>query len=1042
MKTIPDIIDNTEHKLSDVLNYLINENSSVYIATGYFNIAGFNLVKDKLKIAKEVKILIGRALSPEHVIKPDEIESKLKEEIEDELDDEKNVNLLNDFIEFLNRENVEIKIFKNNSFHGKFYIVDGGIPVIGSIAIVGSSNLTYAGLTCNTELNSIIKQEEPIKVYKQKFLKMFNENADDYKPYLLSLLSGFTSQYKPYDIYIKILYSYFEGKLSESPTEEMPSPIILADFQKDGYLSALQSLEKYGGVILADSVGLGKTYLALRILDDFAYRLRQKALIICPAQIKNIIWEPKLREFRIKADIVTQERVSRDFKIDEYKDYDLIIIDESHNFRNSSTKRWKNLFQMIINGNKNKKVVLITATPINNTVFDLYHQLRFITKDQDHFFVSAGISSLWGYFLKAHFDKEALYDLLEEIAVRRSRPFIKKYYPDALIDGKPLKFPERELHTVRYKLTNVYSEIYEECIEAIESLTLASYNVEIFRKELFSEQYREFEKIKSHLESLGWNKDKIRKSLMDIGRNEAVIGILKILLLKRLESSIFAFKESIKNLLDFQRKFLEALNLGKFLDKESYRKFLLSQSSDEETEDYFEILNDIDPDEYEIEEIRIRTEKDIHTLEEIYDKLSLSPDEDDKLQQLVKTLQELKNKKVVIFGYFKDTIRYIYNYITQDEVLKNLGLRKECVEIIDSDVEPEKRKNIIISFSPVSNGYPDIKGTEREIQILFSTDVLSEGQNLQDADVVINYDLPWNPVRIIQRVGRLDRIGSPHDIIHVYNFFPEDELESIIKLLERLYKKLDAINKSVGLDSSVLGETPNPRDFGYIKSIFEEDKAVLDELEELSEIAIGEFMKDEVLKYIKSIGHQKVAKIPNGVGSGIKRPDRKGVFVAFKDKERHYWCFYDANNNKIIENKLECIKIIKCSEDEPFVPPTDDINIYQIIRKVKHQIISRLKTSKVKPQKLETPQNSIVNFLQSVGNKAKGLLDYYSNPLPEIYLKELKKLWSVLRNVDENTILKNLEEFKNNHQFVPEQQKESQEDEIKLKLVAFMTVSP
>ncbi|MEN3039589.1 MAG: helicase-related protein, partial [Candidatus Kryptonium sp.] len=799
VKTIPDIIDNAEHKLSDVLNDLINENSSVYIATGYFNMAGFNLVKEKLKIAKEVKILIGKAISPEHIIKPDEIESKLKEEIEGGIDDEKNVNSLNDLIEFLKKENVEVKIFRNNFYHGKFYIIDGGIPVTGSIAIVGSSNFTYAGLTHNTEYNSVIKQADSVESHKRKFLKMFNENADDYKPHLLSLLSGFTSQYKPYEIYIKILYSHFESKLSESPTEEMPSPIILADFQKDGYISALQSLEKYRGVILADSVGLGKTYLALRILDDFAYRLRQKALIICPAQIKEMIWEPKLKEFGIRADIVTQEKVSRDFKIDTYKDYDLIIIDESHNFRNSSTKRWKNLFQTIINGNTNKKVVLITATPINNTVFDLYHQLRFITKDQDDFFASAGINSLWGYFIKAYDDKETLYDLLEEIAVRRSRPFIKKYYPNALIDGKPLKFPERKLNTVSYSLTSVYSGIYDECIEAIESLTLASYNVEIFRKDLSSQRFQGFGKIKLFLKSTGRSDSEIREFLMDIGRNEAIIGIFKILLLKRLESSIFAFRESIKNLLDFQKKFLELLDKRKFLDKESYRKFVLSQSSDEEAENYLEELKDMNPDEYEIDEIRAKTEKDIYILENIYSELSLPLDRDDKLQQLVNLLQKLKNKKVVIFGQFKDTMRYIYDYITQDEILKKLGLRKESIEITDSDVKPEKRKDIITRFSPISNNRPDIKGTEKEIQILFSTDILSEGQNLQDADTVINYDLPWNPIKIVQRVGRLDRIGSPHDTIHVYNFFPEDELESLIKLLYRLNEKLKDINKSIGL---------------------------------------------------------------------------------------------------------------------------------------------------------------------------------------------------------------------------------------------------
>ena len=204
---------------------------------------------------------------------------------------------------------------------------------------------------------------------------------------------------------------------SVSPEDDIPSPIILSDFQRDGYLSAADILDRYGGVLLSDSVGLGKTYLALRILDDFAYRLRQKALIICPAQLKGLLWEPKLKDAAIRADIISRETVSRDFPIANYADYDLIVVDESHNFRNSSTNCWKNLFSILIQG-KPKKLVLLTATPVNNSVFDLYNQIRFITKDRDDYFSHAGVQSLWGHFLKAEVNNETLYDILDEIAMR------------------------------------------------------------------------------------------------------------------------------------------------------------------------------------------------------------------------------------------------------------------------------------------------------------------------------------------------------------------------------------------------------------------------------------------------------------------------------------------------------------------------------------------------------------------------------------------------------------------------------------------------
>ncbi|HOK79626.1 MAG TPA: helicase-related protein [bacterium] len=1041
--TIPDIIDNQTVKLSDVLNQLIGTNSSVYIATAYFNLEGFNLIRDKIKQAKEVKILIGKEPSSDQILTREVIEAKIQQEIEDKIDDKSTVNLIDEFLSFLNNQNVEIKIFKGVFFHGKFYIISGGIPTVGSIAIVGSSNLTYAGLTVNTEFNSVIKQEASVEQHKQAFHRMFNnlQTVEDYKQKLSDLCTRFTKQYNPYDVYMKILYSYFEDRLSESPTEEMPSPILLADFQRDGYIFALQSIEKYGGVLLADSVGLGKTYLALRLLEDFAYRLRQKALIICPAQIRDTLWEPKLREFCIRADIISQEQVSRDFEPDRFKDYDLILIDESHNFRNANTIRWKNLFKTIVQSEK--KIILITATPVNNSVFDLYNQLRFITKDKDEFFKPAGVNSLWGYFLRAKENNDTLYDLLEEIAVRRSRQFIKKLYPDAKIDGEPVKFPERLLYTIKYKLTDVYFGLYDECIKVIESLSLASYNVQEFRKEIFNRRLQKFEEIREFLKKQGWLDKNIQNYLMEIGRNQAVIGLLKILLLKRLESSIESFKISVKNLIDFQRKFLELIEKNRILDKESYRKFLQFQSEDENQEGFIENLDVIDPAEYEVDEIIRKTKNDISLLENLYEKLIGLDGKDTKLEKLISTLQELKGKKIIIFGYFKDTMRYMYRELIKNEVLQKLNIDKEKISIVDSDVSSDERKNRIIRFSPQSNEGPESKEKE-EIQILLSTDVLSEGQNLQDADTLINYDLPWNPVKIIQRVGRIDRIGSPHSKIYVYNFFPEDELESVLRLLQRLSEKLDEINRSVGLDVSIFGETPAPKDFGYIRKISNEDNSVLDELEGISELAVGEFLKEEILNYLQSEGTEKIKKIPNGIGSSIRKENKRGVFIAFKDDERHYWCFYDLENKKIIEDRLECIKIIKCEKDEAYYEPPSEIKdkVYEVIKEVKNHILARLKTAQVKPQVLKSPQSQVVAFLKQQRDVDNSLMGYFSTPLPEIYLKDLKTLWKNSKGFGNKNIIDELKKFKDEHPMTLENQIEGEKKEYKLKLITYMIVSP
>lgn len=1038
---IPDTIDNSQEdkKLANILRKIINENTKVYIATAYFNLEGFDLIKDSLIKAKEIKILIGRALSPKDVIDTEIFLEQLKSEVEERIDEEKEKKLVEEFLDFLKKDNVEIKIYRKNFFHGKFYIVEN-IPIIGAIAITGSSNFTYAGLTSNSEWNVVQKQESAVRETKDKFFQLWNE-SEDYKKELIELYSGWFSPYTPFEIYMKTLYEYFKDKYLEvSPNDELPSPIILADFQKDGYLAALETLEKYNGVLIADSVGLGKTYLALRILDDYAYKLRQKALIICPAQVRELLWERKLRDYGIRADVETQEKVSRDFDIERYADYDLIVIDESHNFRNSETKRWKNIFETIYQ-KKNKKVILLTATPVNNTVFDLYNQIRLIAKDKDDFFKSAGISSLIGYFIRADREKDVLYDLLEEIAVRRSRQFIKKFYPNAKIDGEVVRFPERKIETVKYNLSETYQGIYKECAELIENLILASYNIEAYRKEVYKDKEKDMETLKEVLTKMGWEKEKVTSFLMNYGRNVALITILKILFLKRLESSVRSFLISIERLLKFQKFFIQVLEKGRILDREIYRKFLLSQEIDEDQEEFIEPILDKLPifneEEYEVEEIKKAVKKDIETLEKLYEKIfQFKPEKDDKLLKLKEKLKELKGRKIIIYGYFKDTIRYLYKELREDEkFLQNIGLQEEKISIVDSDVSPEERKDRIYRFSPISNERPDYKNTEKEIQILLSTDVLSEGQNLQDVDTVINYDLPWNPVRLVQRVGRIDRLKCPHNIIYVYNFFPEDALESILKIVERLYEKLDSINRSVGLDVSVLGEAPSPKDFGYITRIYKEDKEIFDELEGLSELTIGEFLKEEVLDFIKEMGKDKLEKIPNGVGSACKKEGYRGVFVAFKDDERHYWCYYDLKTKKIIENKLEIMRIIKCSREAQLIPY--EINPYEIIKEVKSYLISRLKTQQIRPPKLKAPQTYIVSWLQTQKSSVSDLIEYFSNPLPEIYLSKLKKIWNA--KLDQSTLLDELRKFKENHPLVSEE-KEEKVYEPRLKLISYLEI--
>lgn len=324
----------------------------------------------------------------------------------------------------------------------------------------------------------------------------------------------------------------------------------------------------------------------------------------------------------------------------------------------------------------------------------------------------------------------------------------------------------------------------------------------------------------------------------------------------------------------------------------------------------------------------------------------------------------------MVFTYFKDTARHLYRQLREDErFLRMWGWDKEQLRIVDSLIKPEERRDVIERFSPISNERVDVKDTDKEIHLLISTDVLSEGQNLQDADTVINYDLHWNPVRMIQRAGRIDRIGSPCDVVHVYNFFPEDELESLLGLMQRLYQKLEDINRTVGLDAPILGERVDPKDFNALLRVEQEDPTVLDELEQLSELKVGEFLLRELLSFLKEAGEERIKRIPWGVGSGMHKEGERGLFVSLNDGTRTFWAYSDLPTGTLTERKLEIIQRIRCAKETPRVDP--DFDTYEVIEKVKQHVVKRLRLAMVKLPTLKSPQNQVVNWLQAVSSRSE-----------------------------------------------------------------------
>ncbi len=652
------IIDNSDVKLSTFLNDVLKEipNTQFDIATAFFNIQAYALIKENIQGVKRFRLLLGKA--PEiknETTLGDLLLKMIKEEVEGfDLSKDKN-NLAKEIIGFLNKDNVEVRLYDKEFFHGKAYIFD-------SLVVVGSSNFTPSGLTHNTELNSVSLESEAQYVRTNWFDKFWNE-AVDFKARLIELLDSSrfgTKEYSPFEVYIKSLYELQKDDLKiddeEKEKDARPSSLVnLAEFQEDAVRRVFTRLKKYKACMIADAVGLGKTWIAKKIIEEFGFYKRKRFLIICPAQLREM-WRNEVKDLILSESILSQEELaSLDFldkarhsvggNLDEVS---LIVVDESHNFRNPLSNRWENLFTIInhIGGNGRRPYILfLTATPINNTLWDLYWQIMLLTFMDQNIFLKEGIPSLFKFFkdIDKEGDPTLLNDLMNEISIRRTRDYVRENYPDAEIYGKKIVFPKRILENINYKLDNAYQGLYRDISRIIsERLTMAYYRVLEYRK-----------------------KERLSKDEeMALGRMVALEGIFRTILLKRLESSVDAFRKSVSNHLAFLEKFKGYLMKGKLLTKKTFYKYI-SNLDEETAEEFVDELEDINLEDYKKEELFGEIDKDIALFNEMGRMVeTIDAEADAKLKELKKRLLELGRKgQVVVFTYYADTLDYILLWI-------------------------------------------------------------------------------------------------------------------------------------------------------------------------------------------------------------------------------------------------------------------------------------------------------------------------------------------------------------------------------------------
>jgi SNF2 family DNA or RNA helicase len=1063
--SIPYVIDNLETRLADVLNDLLARQAGqqLDIATPYFSIRGFEQVRVGLSPVGRFRLLLGDEPQGAHDVglQPNS-RAFLRHELNSEPLTEDTQRLVEDLVRFLRREDVAVRLYHGHDpsesgrrrfLHAKCYLFYGlSQPgalfdtLIPRVGIVGSSNFTGPGLLTNRELNLVHKtllepdeiedheagshvqhqagssasgivpagQRQLIKsevgaraiLDLSKWYEAQWQWAVDYKDEFIALLENSKfggREYTPYEIYMKALYEYFRDDLdTDIGAPGLRSAVELAEFQEDAVRKARRILARYDGVIIADSVGLGKTWIGKKLLEDTAYHQRQKAVVICPASLKRL-WEEELRSASISAYVVTQERLGQeDFDGRDYADADVFLVDEAHNFRNRRAQRYQQLEQILAaNGRRGrdggrKKLILLTATPINNNIFDLYSQINLFTGNDRTYFASAGIGDLYKYFLAARRESIDLgsiriFNLLEEVVIRRTRQFIQRAYPEATIRGKKVTWPKRQLRTAQYDLAAAYEGFYEKIVERIEGLHLAHYNLETYKVGQLQDEW-------------------------ELGRQVALVGIFKSRYLKRLESSIDAFRISIRRGLEFVKTFDEYLQDNIVLDAASFQAAMrLLEDDDADSEDttpasrasemdeagearaMLEALPRLNPDQYDRRALHRHLQDDIDALTEIWhDIKGIGFAHDAKLQRLKQLLaDELKGQKVLIFTYYKDTARYLYRGLTDahnTEWLQEMG--EPNIRRIDSSVKVADRARLVENFAPVASGQPHIRGTAQEVDILIATDVLSEGQNLQDCGYLINYDLHWNPTRMVQRAGRIDRLGSPFETLAIYNLFPERALEDLLGLVKSLTAKIDVINQTGFLDASVLGEVVTPRDFNTLRRIADEDDSVIDEQESFLELASSEALLAELQKVLATEASRWITDLDDGIHSGLERVRARGMFFYFtaphpEQGHSHFWRYLDFASDKVIDNRYQIMQLIACGPATPrFPPPYHEANVFDAQERVITSILADVEqqdAAVLVAKPVDEQQNIVSQILQEHLNH------------PDFERKELRELRKFLK---------------------------------------------
>jgi superfamily II DNA or RNA helicase len=926
--TRPELLDNLddETRHGAALAYLIGDVDAKHplaVATGYVNLEGLHRLAEILD-GRPVRLMIGAAPEPGLGAPPppiDRFQLQL-EALSDERDfsrfpPSRAAKRLAAVEAWLSRPEVEVRRFTRQFLHGKAYLF--GDATDPRVALVTSANLTGAGLSRNLELGLAHYQPNVAGQAIEWFDGLWAE-AVDFRDELQGLLFPDPGRVDPRTVYLRALLELHPPQPDDPGRASRPTGLELAPFQHDGYERARVIARRHGGVIYADGVGTGKTEIGLAFIEERTKEDGVFALVIAPAQLKRR-WEERIRQTKLSAHVISFQELASDEQLapdaqrrhrhlDVDKDaYRLVLVDEAHALRNEDTSWYRAMERLL--GGKAKQVVLLTATPINNGLWDLYNLVMLFAR-HDRAFSAVGLDSVRNLFLEAganerdpeNLSPDVLYPLADAVSVRRDRAFIERTYQDATFtDGTPVRFPKPSLRTHRYDLDGAHPGLFESIADEIDALTMARYRPSAF--------------------DLSGDEESVEAQLA---------GLIKSGLLKRFESCWRACLATVEHMLTAHDAFLLAWGRGEVLSRDDLRAAAaedideagLASWLDERLEDDGgRPVAEFDP------KFGPAVEADRDRLIAIRDELAqLGEGEDPKLELLARLLEDSPAKKVAVFSTFGATVRYL------DERLGDRIGGRERVAVIGSETTPDERMQALSRFAPdtvVREGYEPPEG---EVDLLLSTDVLSEGQNLQQAQAVISYDMPWNPQRVVQRNGRVIRLRSPHEGVFLTTMLPEPgELERLLGLEARIQAKIKAASGVYGMESEVIEGVESEIEEGlrnFAERLAGGDVELAREAEEDSGAFVGEELRRLIDRALAEGEVERVSRLPWGIGACFRQTAEgrsqgpPGVFFATRtppmaDAEDgyRYWHYVELDGDELVSGDLQILRRIDPQGGEP-----------------------------------------------------------------------------------------------------------------------------